>query len=208
MSTAARLPSHRAPSLATQLNLCVLTLKSSHRPDGIFTCCARMLAGRRCHCLGWHGDLLIVHHHRQHSFICAYSRSKVPIAPMGIPADLPNRLSSFNSGRYLVLSGICTCQPRLQTSHRPDGRLTFCSLFAGRRCLCQRGRLSDLLIVHDHGQHSSRSACSPSNFPSPRWEKCSRACFDYRFAQLGMLRSTTDSMCRRRKFPSPRWEDG
>ena len=33
----------------------------------------------------------------------------------------PNRLSSFNSDPYLVLSGICTCQPRLQTSHRLDG---------------------------------------------------------------------------------------
>ena len=26
-----------------------------------------VLAGRRCRCLGWHGDLLIVHHHWQHS---------------------------------------------------------------------------------------------------------------------------------------------
>ena len=33
-SAVARLLSHRAPSLATQLTLCVLTLKSSHRPDG------------------------------------------------------------------------------------------------------------------------------------------------------------------------------
>ena len=53
----------------------------SHRPDGIFTCFAGMLAGRRCCCLGWHGDLLIVHHHRQYSCLCACS--KVPIAPMG-----------------------------------------------------------------------------------------------------------------------------
>jgi len=34
LSTAARLPSHRAPSLATQLLECVLMLKTSHRPDG------------------------------------------------------------------------------------------------------------------------------------------------------------------------------
>ena len=34
MSLEARRPSHRAPSLATQLTMCVLTLKSSHRPDG------------------------------------------------------------------------------------------------------------------------------------------------------------------------------
>ena len=131
---------------------------------------ARMLAGRRCLCLGWHGDLLVVHHHWQHSYCITCSCSKLPIAPhacklpiapmgklltrlprlplqqlrpthrsttggtcrrdlksshrpMGIPADLPNRLSSFNSDRYLVLSGISTCQPRLQTSHRPDGKI-------------------------------------------------------------------------------------
>ena len=57
--------------------------KSSHRPDGILTCFAHMLAGRRCAHLRWHGELLIVHHHRQHSCLCACSRSKFPIAPMG-----------------------------------------------------------------------------------------------------------------------------
>jgi hypothetical protein len=31
--------------------------------------------------------------------------------------------------------GMC-CRRDLQFSHRPDGRLTFCSLFAGRWCLC------------------------------------------------------------------------
>ena len=39
-----------------------------------------VLAGRRCRCLGWHGDLLIVHHHWQHCFSCARSCSKFPIA--------------------------------------------------------------------------------------------------------------------------------
>ena len=42
-----------------------------------------MLAGRRCVHQQWHGELLIVHHHRQHSCLCACSRSKFPIAPMG-----------------------------------------------------------------------------------------------------------------------------
>jgi hypothetical protein len=45
-------------------------------------------------------------------------------------------------------------------SHRPHGRLTFCSLFAGRRCLCPgwhsvNRELPDLL------QHSFPSACQP-----------------------------------------------
>jgi len=31
-------------------------------------------------------------------------------------------ISQFGS-IFLVLPGICTCQPRLQTSHRPDGKV-------------------------------------------------------------------------------------
>ena len=39
-----------------------------------------VLAGRRCAHQQWHGELLIVHHHWQ---LCACSRSKLLIAPMG-----------------------------------------------------------------------------------------------------------------------------
>ena len=67
----------------------------SHRPDGILTCVALVLAGRRCVHQQRHGELLIVHHHRQHGSICACSRSKVPIAPMGRWLTCPNRLSSI-----------------------------------------------------------------------------------------------------------------
>ena len=59
------------------------TLQSSHRLDGIFTCLVLVLAGRRCLHPRWHGDLVIMHHHWQHSLLCACSRSKFPIAPMG-----------------------------------------------------------------------------------------------------------------------------
>ena len=49
-------------------DMCVLMLKISHRhDDGIFTCFALVLAGRRCLHLKWHGDLLIVHHQWEHS---------------------------------------------------------------------------------------------------------------------------------------------
>ena len=48
-------------------DMCVLMLKISHRHDGIFTCFALVLAGRRCLHLKWHGDLLIVHHQWEHS---------------------------------------------------------------------------------------------------------------------------------------------
>ena len=51
-----------------------------------------------------------------------------------------------------------------KSSHRPDGRLIFCLLFAGRRCLCPEW-LSELLIMHHHGQHSLPSMCSRSKLP-------------------------------------------
>ena len=60
-----------------------LTLKISHRPDGIFTCFALALAERRCVNQQWLGDFVIVHHHWQHSYISACSCSKFLIAPMG-----------------------------------------------------------------------------------------------------------------------------
>jgi hypothetical protein len=44
-SLMAQWPSHRAPSAGTQLALCALVFKSSHRPDGIFTSFALCLQG-------------------------------------------------------------------------------------------------------------------------------------------------------------------
>jgi hypothetical protein len=65
------------------------------------------------------------------------------------------------------------CVLTIENSHRPDGRLTFCSLFAGRRCLCP--------VRHGHDNYTITSSpiygnTAPSvrahvqNFPSPRWE--------------------------------------
>jgi hypothetical protein len=75
-------------------------------------------------------------------------------------------------GSILVLPGSGTCQPCLRISHRPDGKiadthaLTFCSLFAGRRCLCP-GWHSGHLMVHLQWEHSQRwrSARSCSKVP-------------------------------------------
>ena len=59
------------------------TLKTSHRPNGIFTCFALVLAGWWCLRPKWHGDHLIVNHQWEYNLYCARSSSKVPNAPMG-----------------------------------------------------------------------------------------------------------------------------
>jgi hypothetical protein len=111
MSILAPWPSHRAPSVGTQLQMCALTLKRSHRPMGRWLTC-------------------------------------------------PNRLSTYNSDRCLVLSGICTCQPRLQTSHRPDGNIA--------------DELASTLACTTSADASvNNSMYVPQileNFPLPRWE--------------------------------------
>ena len=72
--------------------------------------------------------------------------------------DLLTRLPSLSLGNC----GRRSCQLQYvratETSkfpHCPHGRLTFCSLFAGRRCLC-RWWLSGHLFVHDQWEHSKR----------------------------------------------------
>ena len=69
------------------------------------------LAGRRCVHQQWHGELLIVHHHGQHSLLCACSRSKVPMAPMGFSHVLCLCLQGggvfVNSGTAVTFSS-CT----------------------------------------------------------------------------------------------------
>ena len=85
--------------------------------------------------------------------MCVLICSKFLIALMGRPADGLASTLIFRF-EYLVLSGICTCQPRLQTSHRPDGIFTCLALvLAGRWCVHLRWH-GELLIVHHHWQHS------------------------------------------------------
>jgi hypothetical protein len=84
----------------------------------------------------------------------------------------PNRLSSFNSERSSVLPGICTCQRRLQTSHRINGifALCFTLVLAGWRCLCQR-RHGDFLIMHHQWEPRLLCARSCSKVASPSWDE-------------------------------------
>ena len=87
MSRVARRASHCAPSLATQLDLCMLALKSSHRPDGkIADSLASTLA---CAIADASVD----------DSLYVPQRPKLPIAPMG--KDLltcPFRFSSLIMG--------------------------------------------------------------------------------------------------------------
>ena len=97
---------------------------------------------------------------------------KVPIAPRG-----DSRLfCSFLQGGGVIVSGgrvaISSCTIRGNTAsivrvqsshHHPHGRLTFCFLFAGRRCLCP-GWHSDHLIMHLQWELWF-CACLSSNFP-------------------------------------------
>ena len=108
---------------STTERTCRRDLEISHGPDGIFTCIALLLAGRRCAHQQWHGDLLIVHHHWQLSWICACSRSKVPIAPMG---KLLTRLLGFTLAQLLAQlrltlwsTTVCTCRRDLQKFPSP-----------------------------------------------------------------------------------------
>ena len=145
---------------------CRRDLLIPHRPHGRLTCCP-LFAGRRCLCPGWHSDLVIVHYHWQHSFSCACSRSKSPIAPMGKLLTCLPRLSLAHRS---TPGG--TCRRDLESSHRPDGRLTLCSLFAGRRCR-SLWRHSGHHIVHHQWEYSWICVhAHVQNFPSPRWEHC------------------------------------
>jgi hypothetical protein len=69
-----------------------------------------------------------------------------------------------NCERFGQLQGVSASET-LQSSPCPDGRLTFCSLFAGRWCLC-RGCHSDHLIVHHQWELSSQCARSSSKVPN------------------------------------------
>ena len=101
---------------------CHRDIESSHRPDGIFTCFALMLAGRRCVHQRWHGELFIVHH-RQRSWLCACSHSKLPIAPMGFClVDMSISILILYDGCCLDLSVSSTCHLRLKKPNFPSPR--------------------------------------------------------------------------------------
>jgi hypothetical protein len=64
-----------------------------------------------------------------------------------------------NCERFGQLQGVGAAET-LQSSHCPNGKLTFCSLVAGRWCLC-RGWHSVNCELPDLLQHSFPSTCQP-----------------------------------------------
>ena len=91
LSMVAQWPSHRLPSVGTQLIKCALILKSSQCPDKKIAdvlALTHAFAGRRClrlfrlFRLFRHGHDNVVLNLREYSSQCACSCSKVPIAPM------------------------------------------------------------------------------------------------------------------------------
>ena len=141
------------------------------------------LAGRRCRCWGWHCELLIVHHHWQHSRRCACSRSKVPIAPMGFSHVL--RVCSQGGG--VAVSGgtvsfsSCTItgntavnvRAHAQNFPSPDGKIA--------------DALALILACTSANDASiNYRLCVPQRLqklPSPRWESVLLTC-PFRFSSL------------------------
>ena len=162
-----------------------------------------VLPGWRCICREWHSELLIVHHHGQHSLrLCACSRSKIPIAPMG---KLLTRLPRLTLAQLRTLRSTteCTCRrDLLQTSHRPDGK-----------CLVD---MSISILIFDDGcclDLPVWSTChlrlKNQKFPSPRWETAdalasSLTCTTVADASMNYSEYVPQ---RPRKFPWPRWEN-
>jgi hypothetical protein len=188
--------------------MCALMFKSSNRPDGRLKFCL-LFAGRRYPLFSRHGHDNVFLDLREYSYRCARSSSKLPIAPMGKWLTCLHRLT-LGQLRTLRSTTGGTCHRDLDNFPSPDGRLTFCSLFAGRRCLC-RGRHNGHLIVHHQWELSWQCACSCSKVPIGLcWDVLLTRLLRLSLAKLRMLRSTTGGACLRdlAKFPSPRWEYG
>ena len=142
----------------------------SHRPDGIFTCFARVLAGRRCLCPEWLGDLLIVHHQWQHSYLRACSSSKLPIAPMGKLLTCLLRLTLCTTGNASVNYRGCVPQRPSKVPIAPMGK-------------CPVDMSNSILIFYDGccldlpGWSTCHLRLKLQKFPSPRWDFHMSPCF-------------------------------
>ena len=171
---------------------------------------------------------------------CRSRYLEIPHCPDGKNADtLASILACKTTVDALVNYRLCVPQRLKHFSHRPDGKVAdvlapthACTTTSVnyRGCVPQRpckvpiapmGKcLVDMsisiLIFYDGccldlpGWSTCHLRLKLQKFPSPRWEKCSRACFDsrlhncgQRFCHLQYVRAAEDL----ENFPSPRWEN-
>jgi hypothetical protein len=147
----------------TVANVCTLMFESSHRPHGKLTiaCC---LQGGGVYV--YSGTVTI----QTSSSIYGNTANNVRARLQKFPSprwDTHMFARCLQGGGIRVDGGsvsLIYCQVHsnqasyvrglmFKSSHHPDGKLTFCSLFAGRRCLGP-GWHSGHLIVHHQWEHS------------------------------------------------------
>jgi hypothetical protein len=168
---------------------CQPRLQNAHSPHGKLMFCS-LFVGRRSLRLFRHGLHKVFLDHRQHSsWKCECICAKLPIAPMGKRlADMPDLTLVVRLGSILVLPGMGTCQPCLQISHRPDGKIA--DVLAPTHA-CTTANAS----VNYSGYVPHRDL---ANFPSPwvgKWLTCLPR---LSLALLRLtLRSPTECTCRR-----------
>jgi hypothetical protein len=159
MSGEAQWPSHRAPSVGTQLAMCVLMFKSSHRPNGEI---ADVLAPT-------HSCTTAADAFGQLQYVRAAETCNFPIAPMG-----NSRFARcLQGGGVAVLGGTVTISSctisgntalnvRARPQKFPSPRWEICR----RACLDSRlATLADIPV-----NYRMYVLQRPRNFPSPRWE--------------------------------------
>ena len=128
-------------------------------------------------------------------YVAAAETCELPITPMGRWLTCLNRLSSIRD-MYVPATPA--------KLHRPYGKLTFCSLLAGRWCR-SLWRHSDHLFVHHQWEYSFFCARSSSKVPNAPMGKMLMCLPRLTLAQLRTIRSTAVGECCRdlENFPSP-----
>jgi hypothetical protein len=101
-------------------------LKFPIAPMGFSHVLRFVLAGRRCSHRRWHGDLVIVQHHWQHSYLCACSCSNFPSSRWeNAFLSCPIRNSPFKWDPFLFYQGYVRARDACKMSITPMGDSRF-----------------------------------------------------------------------------------